>query len=67
LIKSFRIYEELQLVTDSYMWDFLKDYLKEVEISEEKMGLDAFKAVGHGGDFLSNDHTLKYLRSDLTQ
>ncbi len=56
-----------QLVIDSYMWDFFKDYLKEVEISEERMGLDAIKAVGHGGDFLSSEHTLKYLRSDLTQ
>ncbi len=56
-----------QLVIDSYMWDFFKDYLKEIEISEEKMGLDTIKAVGHGGDFLSSDHTLKYLRSDLTQ
>jgi len=56
-----------QLVIDSYMWDFFKDFLQEIEISEEKMGLDAIKAVGHGGDFLSSDHTLKYLRSDLTQ
>jgi trimethylamine--corrinoid protein Co-methyltransferase len=56
-----------QLVIDAYMWDFFKDFLKVVEISEEMIGLEAIKAVGHGGDFLSSDHTLKYLRSDLTQ
>jgi trimethylamine--corrinoid protein Co-methyltransferase len=56
-----------QLVIDAYMWDFFRDFLKEVEISEQMMGLEAIKAVGHGGDFLSSDHTLKYLRSDLTQ
>ncbi len=56
-----------QLVVDAYMWDFFRDFLKEIEISEEMMGFDAIKAVGHGGDFLSSDHTLKYLRSDLTQ
>ncbi|MCG6909326.1 MAG: trimethylamine methyltransferase family protein [Deltaproteobacteria bacterium] len=56
-----------QLVIDAYMWDFFKDFLKSVEISEEMMGLDAIRAVGHGGDFLSSDHTLTYLRSDLTQ
>jgi trimethylamine--corrinoid protein Co-methyltransferase len=56
-----------QLVIDAYMWDFFRDFLKEVDISEEMMGLSAIKAVGHGGDFLSSDHTLKYLRSDLTQ
>jgi trimethylamine--corrinoid protein Co-methyltransferase len=56
-----------QLVIDSYMWDFFRDFMKEVEISEEMIGFDAIKAVGHGGDFLSSDHTLKYLRSNLTQ
>ena len=56
-----------QLVIDAYMWDFFREFLKEVEISEELMGLEAIKAAGHGGDFLSSDHTLTYLRSDLTQ
>ncbi len=56
-----------QLVIDSYMWDFFRDFLKEIEISEEMMGFDVIKAAGHGGDFLSSDHTLKYMRSDLTQ
>lgn len=56
-----------QLVIDCYMWDLLRAFLKEVEISEEMMGLPAIRAVGHGGDFLSSDHTLKYLRSDLTR
>jgi trimethylamine--corrinoid protein Co-methyltransferase len=56
-----------QLVIDAYMWDFFREFLKEIEISEDKIGLNAVKAVGHGGDFLSSDHTLNYLRSDLTQ
>ena len=56
-----------QLLIDSYMWDILRDFMKEIEITEYKMGFDTIKNVGHGGDFLSSDHTLKYLRSDLTQ
>ena len=56
-----------QLVIDSYMWDFFREFLKAVEISQEAMGLDAIRAVGHGGDFLSSGHTLKFLRSDLSQ
>ncbi len=56
-----------QLLIDSYMWDFFRDFMKEIEISEDKMGFDTIKNVGHGGDFLSSDHTLKYLRSDLSQ
>jgi trimethylamine:corrinoid methyltransferase-like protein len=37
-----------------------------VEITEEKIGLDAVKEVGHGHDFLTHPHTLKYLRGELT-
>jgi trimethylamine--corrinoid protein Co-methyltransferase len=55
-----------QLIIDSYMWDCCKNYLHEVEISEEKIGLDAVKEVGHGNDFLTHPHTLRYLRGELT-
>ncbi|KKN28217.1 hypothetical protein LCGC14_0856540 [marine sediment metagenome] len=55
-----------QFIVDSYMWDCCKNYLHEVEISEEKIGLDAVKEVGHGHDFLTHPHTLKYLRGELT-
>jgi len=56
-----------QLVIDSYMWDFFRDFMKEIEITEDKMGFETIKNIGHGGDFLTSDHTIKYLRSDLTQ
>ena len=56
-----------QLVIDACMWDFFKDFMKEIEISSDKIGFDAVKDVGHGGDFLASEHTLKYLRSELTQ
>ena len=55
-----------QFIVDSYMWDCCKNYLHEVEISEEKIGLDAVKEVGHGHDFLTHPHTLRYLRGELT-
>jgi trimethylamine--corrinoid protein Co-methyltransferase len=55
-----------QLIVDSYMWDCSKNYMHEVEISEEKIGLDAVEEVGHGHDFLTHPHTLKYLRGELT-
>jgi trimethylamine--corrinoid protein Co-methyltransferase len=55
-----------QLIVDSYMWDCSKNYLHEIEVSEEKIGLDAVKEVGHGHDFLTHPHTIKYLRGELT-
>jgi len=48
------------------MWDCCKNYMNEVEISEEKIGLDAVKEVGHGHDFLTHPHTLRDLRGELT-
>jgi len=56
-----------QAVIDAYMWDFLREFMKEIKITEDTIGLDAIQAVGHGGDFLTSDHTLKYLRTELTQ
>ncbi len=55
-----------QLIVDSYMWDCSKNFMHEVEISEEKIGLDAVKEVGHGHDFLMHPHTLKYLRGEIS-
>jgi len=54
-----------QLIIDSYMWDCSKHYMDEVDISEEKIGLDAVKEVGHGHDFLTHDHTRRYVRGEL--
>jgi trimethylamine--corrinoid protein Co-methyltransferase len=55
-----------QFIIDSYMWDCSKNYLHEVEISAEKVGLDAVAEVGHGHHFLTHPHTIKYLRGELT-
>jgi len=55
-----------QCVIDSYMWDCSKKYLHEVGITEERIGLEALKEVGHGKDFLMHPHTIKYLRGELT-
>ncbi len=55
-----------QFIVDSYIWDCSKTYLRELEISEEKIGLDAVKEVGHGHDFLTHPHTMKYFRGEIT-
>ena len=55
-----------QLSVDSYMWDCSKNFMHEGEISEERIGLDAVKEVGHGHDFLMHPHTLKYLRGEIS-
>jgi len=54
-----------QCIIDSYMWEVSKNYLYEVGISEEKIGLDAVREVGHGNHFLTHPHTHKHLRGEL--
>jgi len=54
-----------QLLVDAYMWDCCKNYLHEVEISEEKIALEAMREVGHGHNFLTHPHTLRYFREEL--
>ena len=40
--------------------------MKEVEISEERIAFDVMKAVGPGQEFVTNRHTLQYMRKELT-
>jgi trimethylamine--corrinoid protein Co-methyltransferase len=54
-----------QLLIDAYTWEFCREFLKPVDISEEKLGLDALRDVGPRGTFLTHPHTRKYLRKDL--
>jgi len=48
------------------MWDCSKKFLHEAAITEERVGLDAVAEVGHGNNFLTHPHTIKYLRGELS-
>ena len=55
-----------QLVIDSYLWDCYQSFLKNHEITEEKIALDVVKEVGPGKDFLQHEHTFANFRKELT-
>jgi len=55
-----------QLVIDSYVWECFREFMKEVEISEEKIGFDTIKSVGPGQEFMTSRHTLQHMRKELT-
>jgi trimethylamine--corrinoid protein Co-methyltransferase len=55
-----------QLVIDAYIWECVREFMKEVEISEERIGFDVIKSVGPGQEFMTSRHTLQYMRTDLT-
>jgi trimethylamine--corrinoid protein Co-methyltransferase len=56
-----------QLLVDAYTWECCREYLKPVDITEEKLGLDALRDIGPRGTFLTHRHTRKYLRKELIQ
>jgi len=55
-----------QLVIDAYLWDCYQSFLRNHDITEEKVALDIVKEVGHGKDFLQHEHTLTHFRKELT-
>jgi trimethylamine--corrinoid protein Co-methyltransferase len=56
-----------QLLVDAYTWECCREYLKPVDITEEKLGLDALRDIGPRGNFMAHRHTRKYLRGELIQ
>lgn len=56
-----------QLVIDAYIWQCIRDFRKQVEIAEERIGLDAVAEVGQGHHFLTSKHTKRYMREETTQ
>jgi trimethylamine--corrinoid protein Co-methyltransferase len=56
-----------QLVIDAYIWEFVRGFMKDVEVTEERIGLDAMEAVGPGNHFLKSPHTIRYMREEVTQ
>jgi trimethylamine--corrinoid protein Co-methyltransferase len=38
--------------------------LEGIDVSRDAIGLDAFREAGHEGQFLTTEHTLRYLRKD---
>ncbi len=53
-----------QMLVDAYTWECCREYMKSVEITEERLGLEAIKNVGPKGNFLLEPHTFKYLRNE---
>ena len=43
----------------------VKRFFKGIEISEESLGLDMIHEVGPGGDFLSEDHTVRHFKAEI--
>jgi trimethylamine--corrinoid protein Co-methyltransferase len=56
-----------QLVIDAYIWECVREFMKEGDVTEERIGFDAIEAVGPGHHFLKSKHTIRYMREEITQ
>jgi trimethylamine--corrinoid protein Co-methyltransferase len=54
-----------QLLLDAYAWELSREYLKPVNITEQTIGLDVMKEIGHTGSYLTHRHTAKNMRNAL--
>ena len=52
------------IVMSNEIIGWVKRMMRGFEITPELMGLDVIRSVGPGGDFLAEEHTLKYYRSE---
>lgn len=56
-----------QLVIDDEIAAMVKRVVSGIDFEDTLMGVDLIKEVGIGGHFLSERHTLEYLRSEQVQ
>ncbi len=56
-----------QLVVDAYIWECVREFMKEVHVTKERIGLDAVEKVGHAHHFLQSKHTRRFMRDEITQ
>ena len=52
----------IQLVIDSDIFGMVLEAVRGPTITKEAIGLDAIRRAGPGGDFLTDAHTLEYMR-----
>ena len=53
-----------QLVMCDEIINYIKRFMQGLEVSEETLALDLIHQVGHEGEFLGADHTLRHFRED---
>lgn len=55
-----------QFLIDAEIVRMIKRTEKEIEVNEDTLALEVIKAVGPAGNFLSQKHTLKHMRDEIS-
>jgi trimethylamine--corrinoid protein Co-methyltransferase len=57
-----RIWSYAQMLMDCEIFEIVRRVINGIEVSDETLALEAIAAVGAGGNFLTQKHTLKHMR-----
>jgi trimethylamine--corrinoid protein Co-methyltransferase len=57
-------YDPALLVQDDDLIGIVRRLMRGIEITDETLGMDAIMRVGPGGNYLIDDHTLKYFKTE---
>lgn len=57
-----RIWSYAQMLLDTEIYNIVRKTLEGIVVNEETIGLDVIAAVGPGGNFLKQKHTIKHMR-----
>lgn len=63
MLDSGLIFSYQQLVIDNDIFKMVRKVMQGVLIDDENIALDIIHSVGPGGDFLMQQHTIKYMRT----
>jgi len=63
MLDSGLIFSYAQLVIDNDIFKMIRKVMQGMRVDDENLAVDIIKSVGPGGDFLLQDHTMKYMRT----
>ena len=63
MLDSGLIFSYAQLLIDNDIFKMIRKVMQGMHIDDENLAVDIIKSVGSGGDFLMQEHTMKYMRT----
>jgi trimethylamine--corrinoid protein Co-methyltransferase len=63
MLDSGLIFSYAQLLIDNDIFKMIRKVMQGMHIDDENLAVDIIKSVGPGGDFLMQEHTMKYMRT----
>jgi trimethylamine--corrinoid protein Co-methyltransferase len=63
MLDSGLIFSYAQLLIDNDIFKMVRKVMQGIQVDDENLAVDIIKSVGPGGDFLMQEHTMKYMRT----